>query len=111
MSGRLKILACGYINRGYMTRKDDYILTEAQVNVLDIATKEIYNVFCESIFIDQDAYRIKVCGWCSDDVIDECIMDSSGGIFMGESFSYDNFDEQFGDEILELVIKYLIVEF
>ena len=42
---------------------------------------------------------------------DACIMDSSGGVFMGESFSYDNFDEQFGDEILELVIKYLIVEF
>ena len=113
MSGRLKILACGYINRGYMTRKDDYILTEAQVNVLDIATKEIYNVFCESIFIGQDqyAYRIKVCGWCSDDVIDECIIDSSGGIITGDSFSCDNFDEQFGDEILELVIKYLIVEF
>lgn len=54
---------------------------------LDIATKKTYNVFCESIFMNQDAYRIKVCGWCSDDVIDECIMDSSGGIFMGESFS------------------------
>lgn len=111
MSGRLKILACGDINRRHMTRKDDYILTEAQVNVLDIATKKTYDVFCESIFIDQDAYRIKVCGWCSDDVIDECIIDSSGGIITGDSFSCDNFDEQFGDEILELVIKYLIVEF
>lgn len=106
MSARLKMLACGYINRN-----DDYILTEAQVNVLDIATKKTYNVFCESIFMDQDAYRIKVCGWCSDDVIDECIMDSSGGIITGDSFSCDKFDEQFGDEILELVIKYLIVEF
>lgn len=99
----LKILACGYINRN-----DDYILTEAQVNVLDIATKKTYNVFCESIFMDQYAYRIKVCGWCSDDVIDECIMDSSGGIITGNSFSCDKFDEQFGDEILELVIKYLL---
>lgn len=35
-------------------------------------------------------------------------MDSSGGIITGDSFSCD---EQFGDEILELVIKYLIVEF
>ena len=31
--------------------------------------------------------------------------------FMGEDFSYDEIDEQFGDEILELVIKYLIVKF
>lgn len=108
MSSRLKIMACGYISRD-----DKNILKEAQLNLLDTITNKTYNVFCESIFIgqDQDAYRIKVCGWCSDDVIDECIMDSSGGIITGDSFSCDNFDEQFGDEILELVIKYLIVEF
>lgn len=100
MSGRLKILACGYINR-----EDNYVLTEAQVNVLDIATKKIYNVFCTLVDMNQDVYRIKVCDCGSDDVIDECIMDSSGGIITGDSFSCD---EQFGDEILELVIKYLI---
>ena len=106
MSSRLKILACGYVSRD-----DKNILKEAQLNLLDTITNKTYNVLCESVYIDQDTYRIKVCGTSTDDIIDECIMDSSGGIFMGESFSCDNFDEQFGDEILELVIKYLIVEF
>ena len=106
MSGRLKIMACGYVSRD-----DKNILKEAQLNLLDTITNKTYNVLCESVYIDQDTYRIKVCGTSTDDIIDECIMDSSGGIFMGESFSCDNFDEQFGDEILELVIKYLIVEF
>lgn len=106
MSSRLKIMACGYISRD-----DKNILKEAQLNLLDTITNKTYNVFCESVYIDQDTYRIKVCGASTDDVIDECIVDSSGGVFMGESFSCDNFDEQFGDEILELVIKYLIVEF
>ena len=106
MSGRLKILACGYVSRD-----DKNILKEAQLNLLDTITNKTYNVLCESVYIDQDTYRIRVCGTSTDDIIDECIMDSSGGVFMGESFSCDNFDEQFGDEILELVIKYLIVEF
>ena len=106
MSDRLKIMACGYISRD-----EKNILKEAQLNLLDTITNKTYNVLCESVYIDQDTYRIRVCGTSTDDVIDECIMDSSGGVFMGESFSCDNFDEQFGDEILELVIKYLIVEF
>lgn len=106
MSSRLKIMACGYVSRD-----DKNILKEAQLNLLDTITNKTYNVLCESVYIDQDTYRIRVCGTSTDDVIDECIMDSSGGVFMGESFSCDNFDEQFGDEILELVIKYLIVEF
>ena len=106
MSDRLKIMACGYVSRD-----DKNILKEAQLNLLDTITNKTYNVLCESVYIDQDTYRIRVCGTSTDDVIDECIMDSSGGVFMGESFSCDNFDEQFGDEILELVIKYLIVEF
>lgn len=98
MSGRLKILACGYINR-----KDDYVLTEAQVNILDIATKKTYNVFCILLNMEQDIYRIKVCDCDSNNVIDEYVIDSSGGIITGDSFSCD--------EILELVIEYLIVEF
>ena len=106
MSSRLKIMACGYVSRD-----DKNILKEAQLNLLDTITNKTYNVLCESVYIDQDTYRIRVCGTSTDDIIDECIMDSSGGVFMGESFSCDNFDEQFGDEILELVIKYLIVEF
>lgn len=106
MSSRLKIMACGYVSRD-----DKNILKEAQLNLLDTITNKTYNVLCESVYIDQDTYRIKVCGTSTDDIIDECIMDSSGGVFMDESFSCDNFDEQFGDEILELVIKYLIVEF
>ena len=106
MSSRLKIMACGYVSRD-----DKNILKEAQLNLLDTITNKTYNVLCESVYIDQDTYRIKVCGTSTDDIIDECIIDSSGGVFMGESFSCDNFDEQFGDEILELVIKYLIVEF
>lgn len=106
MSSRLKIMACGYVSRD-----DKNILKEAQLNLLDTITNKTYNVLCESVYIDQDTYRIKVCGTSTDDIIDECIMDSTGGIFTGESFSCDNFDEQFGDEILELVIKYLIVEF
>ena len=106
MSDRLKIMACGYISRD-----EKNILKEAQLNLLDTITNKTYNVLCESVYIDQDTYRIRVCGTSTDDVIDECIIDSSGGVFMGESFSCDNFDEQFGDEILELVIKYLIVEF
>ena len=103
MSDRLKIMACGYVSRD-----DKNIVKEAQLNHLDTITNKTYNVLCESVYIDQDTYRIRVCGTSTDDVIDECIMDSSGGVFMGESFSCDNFDEQFGDEILELVIKYLI---
>ena len=106
MSSRLKIMACGYVSRD-----DKNILKEAQLNLLDTITNKTYNVLCESVYIDQDTYRIRVCGTSTDDIIDECIMDSSGGVFIGESFSCDNFDEQFGDEILELVIKYLIVEF
>ena len=106
MSSRLKIMACGYVSRD-----DKNILKEAQLNLLDTITNKTYNVLCESVYIDQDTYRIRVCGTSTDDVIDECIMDSSGGIITGDSFSCDNFDEQFGDEILELVIKYLIVEF
>lgn len=106
MSSRLKIMACGYVSRD-----DKNILKEAQLNLLDTITNKTYNVLCKSVYIDQDTYRIRVWGTSTDDIIDECIINSSGGVFMGESFSCDNFDEQFGDEILELVIKYLIVEF
>ena len=106
MFDRLKIMACGYVNRD-----DKNILKEAQLNVLDTITNKTYNVLCESVYIDQDTYRIRVCGTSTDDVIDECIVDSSGGIFMGESFACDKFDEQVGDEIVDIIIDLFIIPF
>lgn len=109
MPDRLKIMACGYISRD-----DKNILREAQLNLLDTVTNETYNVFCESCFIDQedgDYYRIKVCGDTTDDVIDECILDSSGGVFMDDEFRCDKFDVNFGDDLIELITNYFIIPF
>ena len=108
MSGRLKIMACGAVER-----IEDNILDEMQVQVFDTITKKFYNVDCNLVGEPEngDSYEISVYSVEKGQLVDTCRMDSSGGIFMGESFSCDNFDEQFGDEILELVIKYLIVEF
>ena len=108
MSGRLKIMACGAVER-----IKDNILDEMQVQVLDTITKKSYNVDCNLVGEPEngDSYEISVYSVEKGQLVDTCRMDSSGGVFMGESFSCDNFDEQFGDEILELVIKYLIVEF
>lgn len=106
MSDRLKIMACGYVSRD-----DKNILKETQLNLLDTITNKTYNVFCESVYIDQDTYRIRVCGTSTDDVIDECIMDSSGGIFMDEDFSYDKIDDDLGFRIVELITSYFIVPF
>ena len=108
MSGRLKIMACGAVER-----IKDNILDEMQVQVFDTITKKSYNVDCNLVGEpeNRDSYEISVYSVEKGQLVDTCIMDSSGGIFRGESFSCDNFDEQFGDEILELVIKYLIVEF
>ena len=106
MSDRLKIMACGYVSRD-----EKNILKEAQLNLLDTVTNKTYNVFCESVYIDQDTYRIKVCEASTDDVIDECIVDSSGGVFMGESFACDKFDEQVGDEIVDIIIDLFIIPF
>lgn len=108
MSSRLKIMACGAVER-----IEDNILDEMQVQVFDTITKKYYNVDCNLVGEPEngDSYEISVYSVEKGQLVDTCRMDSSGGIFMGESFSCDNFDEQFGDEILELVIKYLIVEF
>lgn len=108
MSGRLKIMACGAVER-----IKDNILDEMQVQVFDTITKKFYNVDCNLVGEPEngDSYEISVYSVEKGQLVDTCRMDSSGGVFMGESFSCDNFDEQFGDEILELVIKYLIVEF
>lgn len=106
MSDRLKIMACGYVSRD-----DKNILKEAQLNVLDTITNKTYNVLCESVYIDQDTYRIRVCGTSTDNIIDECIMDSTGGIFMGEDFSYDEIDDDLGFRIVELITTYFIIPF
>lgn len=106
MSRRLKVMACGYVSRD-----DNNILRETQLNLLDTVTNKTYNVFCESVYIDQDTYRIKVCGASTDDVIDECIMDSSGGIFMDDDFSYAEIDDDLGSEIIELITEYFIIPF
>ena len=106
MSSRLKIMACGYISRD-----DKNILKEAQLNLLDTITNKTYNVLCESVYIDQDTYRIRVCGTSTDNIIDECIMDSTGGIFMGEDFSYDEIDDDLGFRIVELITSYFIIPF
>lgn len=106
MSDRLKIMACGYVSRD-----EKNILKEAQLNVLDTITNKTYNVLCESVYIDQDTYRIRVCGTNTDNIIDECIMDSTGGIFMGEDFSYDEIDDDLGFRIVELITSYFIIPF
>ena len=105
MSDRLKIMACGAVER-----IKDNILDEMQVQVFDSITKKCYNVDCNLIGEPEngDTYEINIYSVEKGQLVDTCRMDSTGGIFMGESFSCDNFDEQFGDEILELVIKYLI---
>ena len=106
MSDRLKIMACGYVSRD-----EKNILKEAQLNVLDTITNKTYNILCESVYIDQDTYRIRVCGTSTDNIIDECIMDSTGGIFMGEDFSYDEIDDDLGFRIVELITSYFIIPF
>ena len=106
MSDRLKIMACGYVSRD-----DKNILKEAQLNVLDTIPHKTYNVLCESVYIDQDTYRIRVCGTSTDNIIDECIMDSTGGIFMDEDFACDEFDEDFGLAVIELIQDYFIIPF
>lgn len=106
MSDRLKIMACGYVSRD-----EKNILKEAQLNLLDTITNKTYNVLCESVYIDQDTYRIRVCGTSTDNIIDECIMDSTGGIFMGEDFSYDEIDDDLGSRIVELITSYFIIPF
>lgn len=111
MSKRLKILACGQVRR-----IEDHILDEMQVQVLDTDTKQYYNIFCHLVgeTEDGDTYEINVCKVPDDDIdkaIDTCRMDSSGGIFMDEDFSYAEIDEDLGSEIIDLITDYFIVPF
>ena len=111
MSRRLKILACGQVRR-----IEDHILDEMQVQVLDTETKIYYNVLCHLVSEpdDGDYYEVNVCRVPYNDIdhaIDTCRMDSSGGIFMDEDFSYAEIDEDLGSEIIKLITDYFIVPF
>lgn len=107
MSSRLKIISCGSIERTGST------LDNVQVMVLDMITKIEYNIYCDRVAIDEanDYYQIKVCNISSGDVIDTCIVDSSGGVFMDDDFCCDKFDDELGLEITELFTNHFIVEF
>lgn len=104
MQNRLKIIACGYVNR-----EDDYTLTDTQITVIDCKTKKIYPVYVE--LWDYDYYKIEVWDQSCAEVIDECVIDSSGGIFADDDFACDKLDAEFADEVQRLVIDYFIKEF
>lgn len=109
MPNRLKILACGSVER-----IEDNILEDMQVQVLDTVTKKRYNILCHLVGEpeDGDTYEINVCKTPNIvSSIDTCRMDSSGGIFMDEDFSYAEIDEDFGSAVIELIQNYFIVPF
>ena len=108
MSSRLKIIACGAVER-----IEDNILDEMQVQVFDSITKKYYNVDCNLVGEpeDGDTYEINIYSVEKGQLIDTCRMDSSGGIFMDEDFSYAEIDDDLGSEIIELMIEYFIVPF
>ena len=108
MSSRLKIMACGAVER-----IKDNILDEMQVQVFDSITKKYYNVDCNLVGEpeDGDTYEINVYSVEKGQLIDTCRMDSSGGIFMDEDFSYAEIDDELGSEIIELITDYFIVPF
>lgn len=108
MTSRLKIMACGSVERNHT------ILEDAQLEVLDTITNKDYNLFCSLIGTQEDGdyYEIKVCRtYNRDDVIDTCILDSSGNIFMEDDFNYTEIDDELGCEIIELFIDHFIVAF
>lgn len=108
MPNRLKILACGAVER-----IEDNILDEMQVQVLDNITKKCYNIDCNLVGEpeDGDTYEINVYSVEKGQLIDTCRMDSSGGIFMDEDFSYAEIDDDLGSRIVELITTYFIVPF
>lgn len=108
MTSRLKILACGSVERNHT------ILEDAQIQVLDTVTNKDYNIFCSLLGTpeDGDYYKIKVCRtYNREDVIDTCVLDSSGNVFMDDDFSYNEIDDELGSEIIELMTNHFIVAF
>lgn len=108
MSSRLKVMACGAVER-----IEDNILDEMQVQVFDNITKKYYNIDCNLVGEpeDGDTYEINVYSVEKGQLIDTCRMDSSGGIFMDDDFSYNEIDEDLGSEIIELLTDYFITPF
>ena len=108
MSDRLKIMACGAVER-----IEDNILDEMQVQVFDTITKKSYNVDCNLIGEPEngDTYEINIYSVEKGQLVDTCRMDSTGGIFMGEDFSYDEIDDDLGFRIVELITSYFIIPF
>lgn len=108
MSSRLKVMACGAVER-----IEDNILDEMQVQVFDSITKKYYNIDCNLVGEpeDGDTYEINIYSVEKGQLIDTCRMDSSGGIFMDEDFSYAEIDDDLGSEIIELITGYFIIPF
>lgn len=108
MSDRLKIIACGAVER-----IEDNILSEVQIQVLDTIKNEHYNVDCNLVGEpeDGDTYEINIYSVGKGQLVDSCRMDSTGGIFMGEDFSYTEIDDDLGLRIVELITTYFIVQF
>lgn len=108
MSNRLKIIACGAVER-----IEDNILSEVQIQVLDNITKKYYNVDCNLVGEpeDGDTYEINIYSVEKGQLIDTCRMDSTGGIFMDEDFIYAEIDDDLGSIIVELITEYFIVQF
>ena len=108
MSDRLKIVSCGAVER-----IEDNILSEVQIQVLDTIKKEYYNVDCNLIGEPEngDTYEINIYSVKKRQLVDACRMDSTGGIFMGEDFSYVEIDDDLALRIVELITTYFIVPF
>ena len=108
MSNRLKIMACGAVER-----IEDNILDEMQVQVFDSITKKCYNVDCNLVGEpeDGDTYEINIYSVEKGQLVDTCRMDSTGGIFRDEDFSYAEIDDDLGSRIVELITEYFIVPF
>lgn len=108
MSDRLKIMACGAVER-----IKDNILDEVQIQVLDTIKNKCYNVDCNLIGEPEngDTYEINIYSVEKGQLVDTCRMDSTGDIFMDEDFSYAEIDDELGLRIVELITKYFIVPF
>lgn len=108
MSDRLKIMACGAVER-----IEDNILDEMQVQVFDSITRKHYNIDCNLVGEpeDGDTYEINIYSVEKGQLVDTCRMDSTGGIFMDEDFSYAEIDDDLGSRIVELITSYFIVPF
>jgi len=104
MSDRLKIMACGSIERETVT------LEEVQFRIYDTKTMITYNVFCYRDNDEEDIYHVEVKD-LNGNKIDECTLDSDGGVLMDDEFKCDEFDVNFGDDLIELITNHFIIPF